>query len=250
MKILILGGYGVFGGRLARLLADADLTILIAGRDLSKAQAFCATFKGQARPVQTSRATIAQALRTHRPDILIDASGPFQDYGTDPYSVLRACMDTTTNYLDFADGADFVSGVSQFDASARAAGIFALSGVSSFPVLTAAVLREMAKTMDITQVIGGIAPSPHAGVGLNVLRAVLGYAGAPVRLIRDGQPASGLGLAQTHRHTVAPPGALPLPAPCFPWSMCPTCAPSPPPCRISAACGWAPAPCPNPCTAC
>ena len=210
MKILILGGYGVFGGRLARLLADTDLTILIAGRDMAKAQAFCATFKGQARPVQTSRATIAQALKAHRPDILIDASGPFQDYGPAPYSVLQACIDSATNYLDFADGADFVGGVSQFDASARAAGIFALSGVSSFPVLTAAVLREMAKTMDIAQVIGGIAPSPHAGVGLNVLRAVLGYAGAPVRLIRDGLPASGRGLADTHRHTVAPPGAMPL----------------------------------------
>ena len=32
IKILILGGYGTFGGRLARLLADApELTLLIAG---------------------------------------------------------------------------------------------------------------------------------------------------------------------------------------------------------------------------
>ncbi len=208
MKILILGGYGVFGGRLARLLADDDLDILIAGRDLAKAQAFCT--HPRCTPLRADRASIADTLQTHRPDILIDASGPFQNYGPAPYSVLQACIASHTHYLDFADGADFVAGVVQFDAAARAAGVFALSGASSFPVLTAAVLREMARTMDITHVIGGIAPSPHAGVGLNVLRAVLGYAGEPVALQRDGQPAMGRGLAETRRVTVAPPGALPL----------------------------------------
>ena len=42
MKVLILGGYGVFGGRLARLLKDeAGLTIVLAGRSLAKAEAAC-----------------------------------------------------------------------------------------------------------------------------------------------------------------------------------------------------------------
>ena len=209
MKILILGGYGVFGGRLARLLAESDLDILIAGRDLAKAQTFCAT-QARCSPLQADRATIAATLRTHRPHILIDATGPFQDYGPDPCHVLKACIETRTNYLDFADGADFVAGISAFDAPAKAARIFALSGASSFPVLTAAVLDEMAKTMQIHSVTGGIAPSPHAGVGLNVLRAVLGYAGEPVTLKRDGHFATGHGLAETRRFTVAPPGALPL----------------------------------------
>jgi hypothetical protein len=209
MKILILGGYGVFGGRLARLLADADLDILIAGRDLAKAQAFCAT-QARCTPVGADRATILETLLIHRPAILIDATGPFQDYGPDPYHVLRSCIQTRTNYLDFADGADFVAGISAFDAQAKEAQIFALSGASSFPVLTAAVLAEMAKTMQIEQVTGGIAPSPHARVGLNVLRAVLGYAGEPVTLKRDGQTTTGRGLAETCRVTVAPPGALPL----------------------------------------
>lgn len=209
MKILILGGYGVFGGRLVQLLAGQGLDLIVAGRDLQRARAFCATHPGT-EPVKADRATIAQTLQTQRPDMLIDASGPFQNYGPDPYTVLKACIATATNYLDFADGADFVAGVSTFDAAAKATGIFALSGVSSFPVLTAAVLAEAALTMQITHVTGGIAPSPHAGVGLNVLRAVLGYAGQPVRLIRDGRPTTGRGLADTQRMTIAPPGALPL----------------------------------------
>ena len=49
MKILIIGGYGTFGGRLVRLLNDdKDLDILIAGRSGSKARAFAVRVGGVA----------------------------------------------------------------------------------------------------------------------------------------------------------------------------------------------------------
>ncbi|OYX65783.1 MAG: saccharopine dehydrogenase [Sphingomonadales bacterium 32-64-17] len=213
MKILILGGYGVFGGRLAELLADIDaLEIIIAGRDQHRAEAFCARYNGQAKvqPLELDRRDIAEALQVLRPDLVVDASGPFQDYGAERYKVIVACIAAHTDYLDFADAADFVFGVPQFDAAAKDAGMFVLSGVSSFPVLTAAVLREMARTMDIVDVEGGIAPSPYAGIGLNVMRAVVGYAGAPVKLRRGGRQAHGIGLAESRQFTVAVPGKMPL----------------------------------------
>jgi hypothetical protein len=68
----------------------------------------------------------------------------------------------------------------------------------------------MAKTMEIRSIDGGIAPSPYAGIGLNVMRAVVGYAGAPVKLLRNGQKSHGLGLAESTRFTIAVPGKLPL----------------------------------------
>lgn len=213
MKILILGGYGVFGGRLVELLADiSSIEILVCGRSLARAEAFCASYNGQARvrPLMLDRRDIAEALRIHTPDLVVDASGPFQNYGSACYAVITACIDAGIDYLDFADAADFVFGVSQFDERAKAAGVFVLSGVSSFPVLTAAVLREMTKSMEIVAVEGGIAPSPYAGIGLNVMRAVVGYAGAPVKLWRHGKPAHGVGLAESMRFTVAVPGRLPL----------------------------------------
>jgi hypothetical protein len=213
MKILILGGYGVFGGRLARLLSDSPgLELLICGRSLDRAEAFCAGYRGLplVHPVALDRRDIVQGLDAHAPDLVVDASGPFQDYGADGYRVIRACIEAKIDYLDFADAADFVFGVSQFDAQAKDAGVFVLSGVSSFPVLTAAVLREMARKMTIAVVEGGIAPSPYAGIGLNVMRAVVGYAGAPVKLWRNGKPAYGTGLAESMRFTVAAPGCLPL----------------------------------------
>lgn len=213
MKVLILGGYGVFGGRLARLLADCrGIEMLICGRHLQRATDFCNSFRGQARarPLAVDRVAILGTLRAERPAMVVDASGPFQDYGAGRYSVIEACIAEGIDYLDFADAADFVFGVTQFDAAAKAAGVFVLAGVSSFPVLTAAVLREMAKTMEISQVEGGIAPSPYAGIGLNVMRAVVGYAGSQVKLQRDGRPATGIGLAESRRFTIAVPGCLPL----------------------------------------
>lgn len=213
MKLLILGGYGVFGGRLAELLADIPtIELLICGRNLASAERFCAAYHGVARvrPMQLDRRDIAAALTAEAPDLVVDASGPFQDYGADGYGVIAACITAGVDYLDFADAADFVFGVSRFEAQAQAAGTFVLSGVSSFPVLTAAVLREMAKTIEIRTVEGGIAPSPFAGIGLNVMRAVVGYAGGPVKLMRGGQHTHAIGLAESRRFTIAVPGRLPL----------------------------------------
>ena len=161
MKILILGGYGTFGGRLAELLCDIpDLHLQICGRDIGKATAFCATLSGHATHHAFDRADLAQHIKTLAPDLVVDASGPFQDYGDARYSVIETCIAAQTDYMDFADAADFVFGVSAFDQAAKDAGIYVLSGVSSFPVLTAAVLREIAKEFPITDVTGGIAPSP------------------------------------------------------------------------------------------
>ena len=213
MKILILGGYGVFGGRLVQLLADLpQLELLVAGRTLAAAQAFCADYRGDARvrPLRVDRQELAPTLLAEQPDLVVDASGPFQEYGSQRYAAIEACIAAGIDYLDFADAADFVFGVSQFDAQARAAGVYVLSGVSSFPVLTAAVLRVMATRMDIVSVEGGIAPSPYAGIGLNVMRAVVGYAGSPVKLRRGGRDGHGVGLAESRRFTVAVPGRIPL----------------------------------------
>ena len=191
LRVLILGGYGTFGGRLARLLADeARLTLIIAGRSLKHAEAFCASVPGQAEliPAVFDRDSDADAqLVALAPDIVVDASGPFQTYG-DPYRLVRAAIARGICYLDLADGSDFVSGIARFDTEAKARGVFVLSGVSSFPVLTAAVVRRLAAGMTrVYSISGGIAPSPYAGVGLNVIRAIAGYSGKPVTLVRDGR---------------------------------------------------------------
>jgi len=209
MKVILLGGYGTFGTRLAeRLIEHADIHLLIAGRTLSKAAVFCERLSGPAKlePFEVTRQSLCDTLSKGQADLVIDATGPFQDYGPSGYDLIKACIKAHINYLDFADGAEFVNGVVQFDEQAKTAGIYVISGASSFPTLTAAVIAEFSKTMDVETVIGGAAPSPRAIVGLNVIRAVLGYAGQPIQYLRDGQPSSGIGLLETKRYIIATPG--------------------------------------------
>jgi hypothetical protein len=215
LKVLILGGYGIFGGRLALLLADEPgLRLIIAGRSSAKAAAFCATLPAGAerQGVALDRnGELTLALAQIAPDLVVDATGPFQAYGEDPYRVVRACIAQGADYLDLADGSDFVKGIARFDVEARASGVSVLGGVSSFPVLTAAVVRRLAQGLARVEAIrGGIAPSPFAGVGLNVIRAISGYAGKGVLLVRDGRQTQGRALTETLRYTIRPPGREPL----------------------------------------
>jgi saccharopine dehydrogenase-like NADP-dependent oxidoreductase len=215
-KLLIVGGYGTFGGRLVDLLKDElRLEIVVAGRSASQAAAFCSARRNaSARLVPATfdrNGDALEQLRTLAPDVLVDASGPFQAYGEGRYRLIEACIAQGVHYLDFADGSEFVAGVRAFDAAARAAGVYVLSGVSSFPVLTAAVVRHLSHGMArIASIRGGIAPSPYAGVGQNVIRAIAGYAGHPVSLRRSGNSATGYPFTENQRFTIAPPGRIPL----------------------------------------
>ena len=214
-KILILGGYGVFGGRLAQLLAtDARLSLIIAGRSIDKARAFCASLPEGASRVAAAfdrEGDVDAQLAQIRPNVVVDASGPFQAYAGDIYKLVRASIALGADYMDLADSSEFVAGIAAFDAAARAKGVYVLGGVSSFPVLTAAAVRRLAGGVTRLEAIrAGIAPSPFARVGPNVIRAIASYAGHAVPLTRDGAARQGYALTETMRRTVCPAGMLPL----------------------------------------
>ena len=216
LRVLIVGGYGTFGGRLVQLLENEPrLTLIVAGRSLAKSRAWCAA-RTNARATLIAAAfdregDLEQQLGSLNADLLVDASGPFQQYGAQPYRLIQACITHRISYLDLADGSDFVAAVKQFDVAAREAGIFILSGVSSFPVLTAAVVRRLSTGFaTVDSIRGGIAPSPYAGVGDNVIRAIASYAGQPIRLRREGAQVTAYPFTESVRYTVAPPGRVPL----------------------------------------
>jgi Domain of unknown function (DUF4166)/Saccharopine dehydrogenase NADP binding domain len=216
LRVLIIGGYGTFGGRIVQLLENEPrLTLIVAGRSLPRADAFRATRTHASARLVTAAfdrdGDLRAQLASQRPDIVVDASGPFQAYGDARYRVIEACIAEAIGYLDLADGSDFVAGVRAFDDAARTAGIFVLSGVSSFPVLTAAVVRRLTSGVTrVDSIQGGIAPSPFAGVGGNVIRAIASYAGQRVVVRRKGKSTAGYPLTEHMRFTIAPPGRLPL----------------------------------------
>jgi Domain of unknown function (DUF4166)/Saccharopine dehydrogenase NADP binding domain len=216
LKVLVVGGNGVFGSRIVALLEDEPrLGLFVGGRSVDRATNFVLSRgKTQAQLAAVAfdgNGDVVGQLSAIGPDIVVDASGPFQAYGEDRYRVVRACLAHGANYLDLADGSDFVAGIDAHDEQAKAAGVYVLSGVSSFPVLTAAAVRRLSTGMTaIKSIRGGIAPSPYADVGENVIRAIAGYAGQPIRRKHDGVFCSGYPLTEQLRYTIAAPGHVPL----------------------------------------
>ena len=118
------------------------------------------------RRARRPRHRVARGPAPLPPDLVVDASGPFQCYGVDPHRFARAALACDAHYVDIADGAAFVTGIGALDADAVTADRFALSGASTHPVLAWAAASELAAGMaSVTSVTTGIAPSPRAGLG-------------------------------------------------------------------------------------
>lgn len=186
-KVLLLGGYGVFGGKLAkRLVRESSAEIIVAGRSLAKAEAHCWTFGGT--PLQLDRdGDLDTGLASIKPAIVIDAAGPFQAYGDDPYRVVRAAIAADAHYLDLADDADFVAGITTMNEAARAADVVAISGASSVPAISSAALDELTQGMQQVSLVGSvILPGNRAPRGLSVVRAIVGQAGRSLKCWRGG----------------------------------------------------------------
>lgn len=197
--VLVLGGYGNFGAYICKALAqDENIRLLIAGRNLEKAQNFAVLLGLPARRGQYLDAevtTLASELRGLAVETVIHTAGPFQ--GQD-YRVARACIDAGCNYIDLADGREFVAGISALDAAAKVAGVLVTSGASSVPALSSAVvdhiLPEFSRLDAIRHGIASGAKTP----GLATMRAVLGYCGKSFMRLENGVRTSVVGWQDLH----------------------------------------------------
>lgn len=206
-RILVLGGYGGFGGRISRLLTTEGHAVLVAGRSLAKAAAFCRD-EPRLTPVQLDRSAIAEALLQHEPDLVVDASGPFQAMDL---AIPSACIAAGVHYCDIADSTAFVLAIADLDAAARERGVVAISGASSVPALSGAAVRALATDMErVTAVEMAISASNRAAAGPAVAAAILGQVGQPFRIWRGGREASVYGWQDPIRVDFAVPGLRPL----------------------------------------
>lgn len=176
--VLVLGGYGFFGGRICTALAvDAGIRLLVGGRDAVKARALCATLglpETQGLAVDARDAQLAEQLARLGVNTLIHTAGPFQ---AQDYAVARAAISAGCHYLDLADARHFVAGIAVLDALARERGVTVVSGASSLPALSSAVIdacaKEFSRLDHIRTGIGSGARSP----GIATVRGVFSYCG-------------------------------------------------------------------------
>lgn len=179
-RILIIGGYGGFGGRLSRRLLATGHEVIVGGRSPEKAQRFCSGHP-RAWPVLVDRSgNILRLLLELQPDTVVDAAGPFQQSG---YGVPEACIAAGCDYLDLADARDFVVGIEHLDEAATEAGVAIISGASTVPALSSAVTLHLAHAFDrVDKVEMALSAATHSTANLSVAKAVLSYVGKEIML--------------------------------------------------------------------
>ncbi len=165
--------------------------MLVAGRSLAKAEAFCARTPGCVPLVADRTGDLVPLLDQLRPDIVIDAAGPFQSSG---YALPQACIAARVAYLDLADARAFVTQIGGLDAAARTAGVAVVTGASSVPALSGAAVRALAEGLDrVTAIEIAISASSRAAAGPSVAAAILGGVGRPMRVWQAGRWATRYG---------------------------------------------------------
>ena len=184
LSVLIVGATGVFGSRLARLAtAEPGVKLTLAGRRRPALKALSAEFGGCG--VQTLDRDRVVPSDIEGFDVVIDCSGPFQGSHT---RLIEACIAAGVDYVDLADGREFVCSIGRFDEAARRAGVAIISGASSIPALSHAVLDELTDSWSAIENIRiGIFPGNRAPRGRSVVEAILSYVGKPVRVFTAGE---------------------------------------------------------------
>lgn len=189
--VLIIGGAGVFGSRLARLLARRQaFRVSLGGRTESRAvglQRELRAIDGQGEfafiLVDRERIT-ADKLREFACDVVVDCSGPFQ---TGTAALIEAAIGARVAYVDIADSRAFVGEIGRFDSAARAVGISITTGASTTPGLTHAVLDHLTSAwLSVDSIDIAVLPGNKAPKGRAVVAGILSWVGQKVRVFREG----------------------------------------------------------------
>ncbi|MET0613038.1 MAG: saccharopine dehydrogenase [Pseudomonas caspiana] len=172
------------------LINMPNVVLVIAGRNTEKLADSVNTLQSQSGvPCESwcgdaMGAAFGSVLRSLDIQWVIHTGGPFQGQS---YAVAQACVDAGVNYCDLADCRAFVNGIGILDAAARQAGVTLLSGCSSVPTLSSALIDQYRHRFSRIDVIEHGISSSAKMPGLSTVEGVLAYAGKPIKQLRDGQ---------------------------------------------------------------
>lgn len=214
-RILVLGGYGNFGSKICRKLVGVDgIKLIVAGRSQQKANAFASELTAESGigvigcAIDCTDADLASKLQETRANLVIHTSGPFQNQD---YHVAKSCIEAGMHYLDLADGRDYVAnfGTSEFselDKRAKEQGVLCLSGASTVPSLSSAVLHEFLPNFEMVETLDyGISLANKTDKGQATIAAILSYIGQPFQRWENSQWQNAHGWQAAHQKTFPEP---------------------------------------------
>lgn len=190
--IVVIGATGHFGGRICRrIVGEKNTELVVTSRSIARARTFADELRKldpdatiYAASLDQSSPNFESALKSLRPDIVVHTAGPYQ--GQD-YRVARACIDCGSHYVDLADGREFVQEFESLHAEARDRDVLLVSGASTLPGLSSAVIDLLKDRFDsIRDITISIAPAHQTPRGTGTIAAVLSYCGKPFKVLSDG----------------------------------------------------------------
>jgi hypothetical protein len=201
--VTVVGGYGVFGSRVAEALMRSGLCcVRIVGRDATVGNNLAHRIGAEFVPCDVADdATLQGAIEGSH--IVIHAAGPFQSCD---YHVAERCLDVGAHYLDLADAREFVVGIDRLDARARERGLLVASGVSSAPTITGAMVRDVIDQFNrVDKIQVALSPGNQNPRGAATVGAILSYLGSPIRVWHDGAWTTQIGWGDARRLQFPPP---------------------------------------------
>ena len=195
-RILIIGGYGNFGSFISKMLAkEENIRVIIAGRSIDKAQKLADACHAEAVALDITDG-LDNSLKSIKPDIVIHTSGPFQAQG---YDVAMVCIYYGCHYIDLADGRSFVEGINTLDTLAKEKDVLVISGASSVPCLTSALVDDYQEQFSVLERLDyGISTAQKTNRGVATTAAILGYCGKSFKTMIDGKEQNIYGWQSLH----------------------------------------------------
>ncbi len=194
-SILILGGYGNFGRRIAVACVKAGLPIIIVGRNSDKANKLAEEIRADYPDAEVEIAifdvnkSLSEQLEKLSPKVVINTCGPFQLAN---YSIAEICIKHKVHYIDLSDGREFVAGITSLDIKAKDAGVLVVSGASTVPALSSAVMEKYKNEFsEIDSLKYGISPGQKANRGLATTKGIMTYVGKPLKPFAGHKKAFG-----------------------------------------------------------
>lgn len=204
--VLVVGGTGFFGNRIAAALAAApNVDVLLGGRDPSRVQSAARALGLSSEHgvvLDVNAAGLATTLKRLRVSTVVHTAGPFQQQ---EYHVARAAIEAGCNYIDLADGRAFVTGIGGLDELARTHDVSVISGASTVPALSSAVVdRFVPEFARLDSIQSGLASGSRAP-GLATTRGVFSYCGKPLSHWEKGSWVTAHGWHGLYRHEFPSP---------------------------------------------
>jgi hypothetical protein len=200
-RIVIAGGTGFFGQRVAGLLREMGVRPVIAGRD------------GEVIMDVEDRVSLGAVLRAD--DVVVDAAGPFQARTA---ALIEVACEIGADVIDLNESLVHARRVDALADRVRESGIGVRSTCSAVSTVAAALVRRSAIDRPV-RVSALVAPASRETAHAGTLRALLASVGTPIEVWRDGRFAPAIGWRSSRTFALPPrcaylvASALPLTLP-------------------------------------